>query len=72
MERDDYFKGRHFWTHFWCGLVAGVAVGGWICWNMFNSRWACAGLAAGIALAFAYCAGKWGDPFWYWIISHWQ
>jgi len=72
MKGDDYSSGRHFWTHFWCGLIIGGALGAWISWDMFQSRWASIGLAAAVALLFAYCAGKWGDTFWYWVLRHWS
>jgi hypothetical protein len=71
MEGDDYFKGRHFWIHFCSGLIIGGGLGAWISAGIFESPWACLGLAATVTLLFAYCAGKWGDPFWYWMISHW-
>ncbi len=64
-------SGHHFWTHFWCGLVVGGALGAWISWGMFQSPWASVGLAMAIALLFASCAGKWGDPVWYWVLRHW-
>jgi hypothetical protein len=72
MEPDNYSKGRHFWTHFWFGFIIGAGIGAWISWRMFQSRWACAGLATGIALVFACCAGRWGDTFWEWILKTWQ
>ncbi len=58
--------------HFWCGLMVGGPLGAWISWGLFETLWASFGLAAAIALFLAYCAGKWGDPFWYWIINHWS
>jgi hypothetical protein len=72
MQRDDYWSGKHFWTHFCCGLVVGGGLGTWISWGMFVSRLACFGLAVGITVLFAYCAGKWGDAIWHWILSHWS
>jgi len=69
MEGDDYSRGGYFWTHFWWGLIIGSGFGAWVSWRMFESPWACLGLAAGIAVLFAYCAGKGGDSFWYWILG---
>ena len=72
MQGDDYWSGKHFWTHFRCGLIVGGGLGAWISWGMFASHLACFGLAAAIMLLFAYCAGKWGDAFWSWVLSHWS
>jgi len=72
MQGDDYWNGKHFWTHFCWGLIVGGALGTWISWGMFASRLACFGVAGGITLFFAFCAGKWGDTFWHWILSHWS
>jgi hypothetical protein len=71
MKGDDYYTGRHFWTHFWCGLAVGGGLGAWLSWGMFASRWAVFGAAALFALLFGCCAGKWGDSFWFWILDLW-
>jgi hypothetical protein len=65
MKGDNYSTGRHFWTHFWCGLVVGGGLGASISYDLFDNRWGCFALGAGIALAVALCAGFWGDSFWY-------
>lgn len=72
MKGDDYMQGRHFWTHFWCGLVGGGILGARIGWGAFESTLAGVGLGFGIALACALAAGYWGDPLWRWILRHWS
>ena len=72
MSDDDYSDGKNFWIHFWCGLVIGAGVGVWISSGIFENGLAILGLAAAIALLFALCAGKWGDPFWYWFLDLWR
>jgi len=38
---NDFWTGpHHFWTHFWCGLIFGAGLGGWIGWQMFDTAWA--------------------------------
>ena len=59
-------KGQHdFWTHFWCGLTLGGAVGGWVGWQVFDRSWPVFVTAVGTALVAAYSASRWGDRFWY-------
>lgn len=65
-------QGRHFWTHFCCGLVVGGFLGARISWGLFESTLACIGLGFGIALAFALVVGYWGDPLWRWLLAHWR
>lgn len=72
MKADSYWTGRHFWVHFWCGLLVGGGLGAWISWGIFASPWACAGLAITIAVVFALCAAKWGDPCWHWVLRLWS
>jgi hypothetical protein len=69
MKGDSYSTGRHFWIHFWCGLVVGGGVGAWISCDLFESTYACFALGAGLALTFALCAGYWGDSFWYFFLE---
>jgi hypothetical protein len=71
MKGDDYMQGRHFWTHFWIGLVVGGILGVRIGWGLFDSRLACIGCAVGIALVFACAVGYWGDPLWRRILGWW-
>lgn len=71
MKGDDYMQGRHFWTHFWIGLVVGGFLGVRVSWDLFDSRLAFIGCAAGIALVFALAVGYWGDPLWRWILEWW-
>jgi hypothetical protein len=72
MKGDDYMQGRHFWTHFWCGLVVGGILGARIGWGLFESGWAKVGCGAAIALALATALGYLGDPLWRWLIGHWH
>ena len=69
MKSDDYSTGRHFWTHFLCGLVIGGGVGTWTCCDMFDSGLCNLALVGGIALVVALGAGMWGDSFWYLFLS---
>jgi hypothetical protein len=70
MKGDDYTQGRHFWTHFWCGLVVGGSFGARIGWGFFDNPWACFGCMFAVALGFASALGYWGDPLWRWILQH--
>lgn len=72
MKGDDYWQGRHFWTHFVCGLVVGGILGARIAWGMFGNVYANVALGGGIALLFALAVGYWGDRLWHWLIQHWQ
>lgn len=71
MKGDDYLRGRHFWVHFWCGLVVGTLLGARISWGLFDNLPAFIACTAAIALAFAVAAGYWGDPLWREISSWW-
>jgi len=71
MKGDDYTRGRHFWTHFWCGLIVGGVLGARISWGLFDNRLAFVGCTAAIALVLAAAVGFWGDPLWRWFIGHW-
>ena len=71
MKGDDYMQGRHFWTHFCCGLVVGGIWGAWICWGLFDSRLAFIGCTVAIALVFAFAVGYWGDPLWRRLLDWW-
>ena len=64
MKEQKGPRNEYFWTYCWGGLVIGEAVGAWMSWGLFKSPWACAALATGIALIFAYITGKAEDPFW--------
>jgi len=70
-EGDSYWHGRHFWTHFWIGLIIGGAAGAWFSIRVFESVWAVLGVSALTALVVGYCGGKWGDPFWYGLLEWW-
>jgi hypothetical protein len=71
VKKDDYIAGDHdFWIHFLFGLIFGAGFGAWIAWGLFDSWWAFIAMAAVIALAFAFCCGRWGDSAWKWIIEH--
>ena len=72
MKGDDYWHGRHFWTHFWCGLIIGSLLGARISWGLFDSRWAFVGLTLTIGLVFAMAVGYWGDPLWRWLLAYWR
>ena len=72
MKGDDYVQGRHFWPHFWCGIVVGGILGARVSWGLFESVWACLGLALVITLAFACAVGYWGDPLWRWLLEYWR
>jgi hypothetical protein len=71
MKGDDYSKGRHFWTHFWCGLFVRGGWGAYLCWGEFTGLWGFLGATSAIAVVFAFCAGMWGDPFWYLFLDTW-
>jgi hypothetical protein len=72
MKGDDYMQGRHFWTHFVCGLAVGGILGWRISRGLFDSGWVSVGCGLAIALAFALAAGYWGDRFWRWILERWS
>jgi hypothetical protein len=72
MKGDDYMPGRHFWTHFVCGLMVGGIVGTRIFWSVFDSRLPFIGCAAGFTLLFALAVGYWGDPLWQWLLELWN
>jgi hypothetical protein len=72
MKGDDYMQGRHFWTHFWIGLVVGGFVGVRVSLELFDSRAAIIGGSAAIALIFALAVGYWGDPLWREILYWWN
>jgi len=72
MKGDDYMRGRHFWTHFWCGLVIGGIFGTRICWGLFDSRVVSIGCAAFVAVTFACAVGYWGDPLWRKLVELWS
>lgn len=71
MKGDDYMRGRHFWMHFVCGLIVGGIGGARISWGAFERFWACFGLGALIAIAFAFAVAYWGDPLWHWLLRNW-
>jgi Mg/Co/Ni transporter MgtE len=71
MKGDDYMKGRHFWTHFWIGLVVGGILGARISLWLFDSRTPCIISAVAIAVVFALAVGHWGDPLWKEILGWW-
>jgi prolipoprotein diacylglyceryltransferase len=69
--RHDYFTGpHHFGMHFWCGLVFGIGLGAlWTSYLFENGALILIGaVATGIVVA--YCAGRWGDSVWHWLIKH--
>jgi len=72
MKGDDYLHGRHFWTHFWIGLVIGGILGVRISWGFFDNRLAFIGCSAAMALIFALAVGYWGDPLWRRILDWWR
>ena len=69
MKGDDYWQGRHFWVHFWCGLIVGGIFGVRFCWGLFASPWAFFGCSLAIAVAFALAVAHWGDPLWRWFLN---
>jgi hypothetical protein len=69
MKGDDYMRGRHFWVHFWCGLIVGGIIGVRICWGQFYSPWAFFAWTAVIALALALAVAYCGDPLWRWFLN---
>ncbi len=71
MKGDDYWNGRHFWTHFWFGLVLGGGWGACISWDSLHSLWARLAAAGAIGLGCALCAGLGGDAFWYLFLDLW-
>jgi hypothetical protein len=65
MNDDEYISGpHHFWIHFWCGLVVGALIGGAWSWRLFDSVALSLLSTVAIALAIAYCCGRWGDSAW--------
>ena len=63
--QDDYIAGpHHFWTHFWCGLVAGACVGAGLGWQICDSREAILATSVGVSLIEAFSCGRWGDQAW--------
>jgi hypothetical protein len=71
MKGDSYEEGRHFWVHFWCGIVVGGFSGARFSWGLFESFWACFGVAAVITFVFALIVAYWGDRAWYWLLKGW-
>jgi hypothetical protein len=71
MKGDDYMKGRHFWTHFVCGLVVGGIVGARIFWSVFDSSIVFVGCTFVFAVIFALAVGYWGDPLWRNLLDRW-
>ena len=68
---DNFWTGpHHFWTHFWCGLVFGGALGVWIGSQISDNGWPVFAVTVGAALAVAISSGRWGDRFWRWLIEH--
>ena len=57
-------RGRHFWTHFWCGLILGGLLGARIFWGDFSNPLALIGCAAAFAVVFALVLAYFGDPLW--------
>jgi hypothetical protein len=72
MKGDSYWHGRHFWVHFWCGLVIGGFLGARISSGLFESPWASIGLTFIVALLFASAVGYWGDPLWRRLLEIWR
>jgi Mg/Co/Ni transporter MgtE len=71
MKGDDYMKGRHFWTHFWIGLIVGGIFGARISLAFFDSITLGILCAVAIALVFALAVGYYGDPLWRDILRWW-
>ena len=68
---NDLWTGpHHFWTHFWCGLVFGAGLGGWIGWQMFDTAWATFATLTVGGLVVGYSGGRYGDRFWHWLIAN--
>ena len=71
MKGDDYMSGRHFWTHFWIGLVVGGVFGARVSLEFFDNRWTFIAGTIAIAMVFACAVGYWGDSLWRKIGSWW-
>ena len=72
MKGDDYMEGRHFWTHFWCGLVVGGIWGAYLFWSVFATGLAFIGATLAFAVVVALAVGYWGDPLWRLLIEWWS
>ena len=64
-------QGRHFWTHFWVGLIVGSCWGAYTCYGIIDGLAAFIGCTAVIALVFALAVGYWGDPLWRRLLDWW-
>ena len=72
MKGDDYWQGRHFWTHFWCGLILGGVLSARICWRLFENGWLSLAAGAALALTIALLLANFGERLWRWILEHWS
>jgi len=68
--KNDYVAGpHHYWTHFWCGLFFGAAVGVWLGWQAFDSGWLVIAAAIAASISTAFLCGHWGDQAWHWLLQ---
>jgi hypothetical protein len=69
-KRDDNVAGPHdYWVHFWCGLAAGVVLGG-IAGSLLSANvLAIMGTAVGSGGLVALGCGRYGEAAWEWVFA---